>query len=264
MKARLRYLAIMSDDPARLADFYIRHFSLQNLGASKHGDVATTDGFFNISFIKPRPELHEANTATGVHHFGLEVDDMDEALERYHALCPHMPVVAEPGGLHFGEKRIFAPEGMVVSLSQSSFGLKQDEDRLPRLRHIACNAYWPESQLDFFSLIFGFRELGASRERRSQGRFNRFCGDGTTNLAIHPFYNPSEGHEAKYGLNHFGFLVSDTERRLESLAKEIPVSKRPSTRPYAEYRLHDPEGNKFDLSQTKGWEVGVDVWAKCA
>jgi hypothetical protein len=36
--------------------------------------------------------------------------------------------------------------------------------------------------------MFGYRELGASKERRQQGRINRF-GGGWTNLAIHPFYN---------------------------------------------------------------------------
>jgi hypothetical protein len=51
---------------------------------------------------------------------------------------------------------------------------------------------------------------------------------------------------------------------VDDLSKEIPVSKRPDSRPYAEYRLHDPEGNKFDLGQTKGWEVDVNKWAKAA
>jgi catechol 2,3-dioxygenase-like lactoylglutathione lyase family enzyme len=264
MNARLRYLAVMTKDPARISDFYIRNFSMEEVGRSKEGDITTTDGFFNITFMKPRPELHEASNAEGLHHIGIEVDDIGEAIDKYNAFCPHMPVIAEPGGLHFGEKRIFGPEGMVVSLSERSFGMGAEVNRLPRLRHIACNAYWPEEQMNFFLLIFGFRELEASRERRSQGRGNRFCGDGTTNLAIHPFYNPSEGHEAKYGVNHFGFLLSDMNGRLETLAKEIPIAKRPTSRPYAEYRLHDIDGNKFDLSETKGWEIGVDKWAKSA
>ena len=38
-----------------------------------------------------------------------------------------------------------------------------------RLRHIALNALWPEDQLNFHILMFGFRELTASLERRREG-----------------------------------------------------------------------------------------------
>lgn len=264
MKARLRYLAFLSDAPADLADFYSRNFNLEELGRSNQGDVSMTDGFFNFSFLKRRPELHESRNGLGLHHIGLEVDSIDDTVERYRALPTKMPVINEKGGLHFGDVRIFDPEGMPVSLSETSFGVKGAADRLPRLRHIACNALWPEGILNFYSLLFGFRELAASRERRSQGRHNRFAGDGFTNLAIHPFYNESEGHIAHYGVNHFGFLVPDVLSKIDELAREIPVTKRPDSRPYAEYRLSDPQGNMFDLSQTKGWEIDVDKWARAA
>ncbi len=262
MKARMRYLALLSNDPAELADFYVRNFGLKELGRSNQGDVSLTDGFFNISFLKRRDELHESRNGLGLHHIGLEVDSIDEALERYRALPTKMPVIDEKGGPHFGDIRIFDPEGMPVSLSEKPFGVGDKPECLPRLRHIACNALWPEGILNFYTLLFGFRELSASLERRQQGRANRFAGDGWTNLAVHPFYNSSEGHVAHYGVNHFGFVVSDVAGKVEELAREIPIPKRPNTRPYAEYRLHDPQGNMFDLSQTKGWEIDIDKWAR--
>ena len=40
----------------------------------------------------------------------------------------------------------------------------------------------------------------------------------------------------------------------------MKIVPRPSTRPYAEFRFRDIEGNALDLSQTKGWEVDVDKW----
>lgn len=264
MQARLRYLAFLTDNPGELADFYLRHLDIEELGRSNHGDVAITDGFFNISFIKRRPELHESRTECGLHHVGMEVDNLAETLERYRALRPNMPIIDEPGGLHFGEVRIFDPEGTAISLSEKSFGVGNRPDRLPRVRHIAYNALWPEGILNFFTLIFGFHELDSSRERRKQGRANRFAGDGFTNLAIHPFYSPSEGHEARYGVNHFGVLVSDVRHAVEDFSREMPVAKRPDTRPFAEYRVRDPEGNMLDLSQTKGWEVDVNKWERAA
>ena len=149
MTACMRYLVYQSDTPSDLADFYRRHFGLEELGRSNHGDVSTTDGFFNITFLKRRPELHESRSAAGLHHFGFQVDDLDETLRRYRALLPNMPVIEEKGGLHFGDVRIFDPEGMPVSLSEKSFGVGEEKDRLPRIRHVACNALWPEGILNF-------------------------------------------------------------------------------------------------------------------
>jgi hypothetical protein len=160
--------------------------------------------------------------------------------------------------------RIFDPEGSPISLSERPFGVVAENKHQPRLRHIAYNALWPEGILNFYILMFGYRELGASFERRKEGKANRFAGDGAVNLAIHPFYSPSEGHEARYGVNHFGFLVSDVVAKVDEFSREIPVARRPVSRPYAEYRLRDREGNMFDLSQTKGWEVGVDKWERAA
>jgi len=75
-----------------------------------------------------------------------------------------------------------------------------------------------------------------------------FLTDGYMSLAILP--QRLEG-EAACGLNHFGFAVEDTaaiSRHLVEAGVEEP-KKRPSTRPYAEFRGCDPEGNWFDLSE---------------
>jgi hypothetical protein len=73
-----------------------------------------------------------------------------------------------------------------------------------------------------------------------------------------------EGHEARYGVNHFGFLVPNVLGKVDEFAREITVAKRPASRPYAEYRLLGKEGNMFDPSQSKGWEVDIDKWERAA
>ena len=264
MQAALRYVAFLSDNPDSISNFYVRHFQFDELGRSNEGDVSITDGHMNFTFLKRRPEFHFARNECGLHHIGLAVDDLDELKARYKAYYPNRPVVEQKGGTHFGDLMIFDPESNPISISASGFGLGKSEDRMPRLRHIALNALWPEDQLNFHILMFGFRELTASLERRREGKHNRFCGDGEVNLAVHPFFNKSDGHEPRYGVNHIGFLVSDVGQSVAQLSNEVDAAKRPPTRPYAEYRLHDPEGNKFDLSQTKGWEVDWEKWTKAA
>ncbi|MDX1485045.1 MAG: VOC family protein [Alphaproteobacteria bacterium] len=262
---RLRYLAYLSEDPDMMADFYGRHLELEELGRSNAGDVSLTDGFFNITFLKAREDLGELDNTIGLHHVGLQVDDMDRVITKYRDRNPRGEVIEEEGGMHFGEVRIFDPECRVVTLSSSDFGIGGEARRLPRIAHIAFNALDPTSVLQFYSELFGFRELDTSFERREQERKNRFAGDGFTNLAIHPFFNSTlEGHEARFGVNHIGFLVSDIDDKLENFAKEIPTAPRPSTRPYAEYRVRDPEQNGVDLSKTKGWEIDLGKWETAA
>ena len=125
-----------------------------------------------------------------------------------------------------------------MSLSTKGFGVtREKEKRFPRIRHIAYNALDPEMMLRFYSQVFGMREVPSSYLRRQQGRDNRFCADGKTNLALHPFYNPIEGHEARFGINHIGFLVDNMQATMAELSTVLKIAPRPSTRPYAEFSL---------------------------
>jgi hypothetical protein len=128
---------------------------------------------------------------------------------------------------------------------------------------IAYNALDPDTMLLFYTQIFGMREVPSSYLRRQQGRGNRFCADGKTNLAIHPFYSQVEG-EAKYGINHIGFLTNEMQTTMAELSNVLKTAPRPSTRPYAEFRFRDLEGNALDLSQTNGWEVDVNKCERAA
>jgi catechol 2,3-dioxygenase-like lactoylglutathione lyase family enzyme len=83
MNAQLRYLAFISNDPDTLSDFYTRHFGLEKLGRSEHGDVSLSDGFYNLTFLKSRPNLGEPRMEIGLHHLGLQVDDVSETTKQF-------------------------------------------------------------------------------------------------------------------------------------------------------------------------------------
>lgn len=260
---RIRYIAILSENPDKLAGFYQRFLQMEVMGQSAHGDLSLTDGFYNLTLLKRRPGLGEPRTEPGLHHIGLEVENIEEGKRRYLEFNPRGIVVAEPGGAHSGEARIYDPECNPVSFSERAFGVKE-EQRLPRIRHVAFNALDPETMLEFYCRVLGLRELPTSALRRKEGRANRFAGDGATNLAIHPFYSSVEGHEPRFGVNHIGFLVRDLEKTMADLSSAATIEARPANRPYAEFRFRDPEGNALDLSQAKGWEVDIGKWERAA
>jgi catechol 2,3-dioxygenase-like lactoylglutathione lyase family enzyme len=255
--AQFRYLAFLSEVPERLVGFYEEQIGLEKMAASG-GNPSLTDGFHNLAFLPLGAEC-EARRERGLHHLGLQVDDIDETVRRYRSFNPR-GIVIEESGVAERTVRILDPEGNPLRLSHGKFGVPDDSGRYPRMIHIALNAYLPQTILDFYVEVFGFREVGQSHVWRGMGKANRFAGDGRTNLAIHPFQVDEPGHEARYGINHIGFLSRDMAARLERLADLVPIAKRPDNRPYAEYRLRDPDGNMFDLSQSKGWEIDLEKW----
>ena len=254
---RIRYLAMLCADPAGLAGFYRDCFGLEEMGRTDAGDLTLTDGGFNITLFKERPQLHEPRMERGLHHLGIAVESLEETLARYRAFDPRGVIIPESGDLQHGEVRIHDPECHPVSLSQRHFGLDGASGAIPRIAHIALNALDTERVRDFYAQVFGFRELfEAHRESMKRpGYRNKHVGDGHTNVAIQTFYSDEVGHEARFGIAHFGFLVDSSQAMAETVTRAgATVKARPAHRTQSEIRMRDPEGNGCDLSQ-RGWEV---------
>jgi catechol 2,3-dioxygenase-like lactoylglutathione lyase family enzyme len=276
--ARIRYLAVISEDPEALARFYIEEVGMEEIGRTADGDITLTEGYYNLSLFRQRDDLIELRKDSGLHHIGMAVDSIDEVLAKYRELVPGGIAVREPEGVEYGDIRIFDPECNPISLSESGFGLGKGKRGVPRIGHIAIHTLQPQRSADFMTALFGMRELRTTQERRDQGRFNCFMGDGATNLALHPYYRTRDGEgyalynrighdgneegpdERRFGIHHFGFLMRDASQKAAQLSEGNLVADRPEERPYAEFRALDPDGNGFDLTQNKGWEVDIDKW----
>lgn len=258
--AQVKYIAFLSNEPGKLANFYCTYLDMKEIQRTSDGDIIISDGFYSLSIFKPRSSLDEARLELGLHHIGLKVDDLDTVLKKYRAFNPRGLVIKERRGPEHGEYRILDPEGNPILLSNGDYGIASNKAAYPRIVHVALNAYLPQGLLDFYTQVFGFREVGQSHVWRSRGKMNRFAGDGHTNLAIHPFIVDEFGHEGRFGINHIGFLTDQLDKSLARLDGVVDISKRPDNRPYAEYRLRDPDGNMFDLAQSKGWEIDLEKW----
>ncbi len=259
--ATLRYIAYLCEDPEQQAKFYNIYLQTSEIGRSSEGDITISDGFYNLTLFKKRPELHEVRMELGLNHIGLEVEDLEEVKGRYLRYMPQGTVIPEPGDLQHGELRIHDPDSNPVSLSQKGFGVKK-ERRLPGVRHVVYNTLDTEKMLEFYCEVFGFREVEVSKAYRKEGKPGRFAGDGFINLAILAHYSSSPGHQPKFGLNHIGFVVPNAEALLGEMKKAVTINERSGTeeRPFAEWRFTDPFGNYVDLSEGKGWDVGDGSW----
>ena len=78
--AKLRHIAISVPDPEEAKAFFERAFGMWEVGKARRG-VYVSDGTLNIALLKHEPQ----NEALGVLHFGVWVDDLDEADARIKA-----------------------------------------------------------------------------------------------------------------------------------------------------------------------------------
>ncbi len=96
---------------------------------------------------------------------------------------------------------------------------------------------------NFYEAFFGLKRSG----KTSRPLNAVTVGDGYVGLNINPLRDGYVG-----GLDHFGVVVDDLDLVLERARAKFPqanIVKRPSTRPFASYSGHDPDGNVFDLAQ---------------
>jgi catechol 2,3-dioxygenase-like lactoylglutathione lyase family enzyme len=109
----------------------------------------------------------------------------------------------------------------------------------PKIRHLAIKTKDPARLAKFYGEVFDMKVIHTSQTGGT------YMSDGYLTLAI----LPNRGDSSPSGINHFGFQVDDVHDIGAKLATwDEPMTERPSTRPFAEQRAMDPDGNLFDIS----------------
>lgn len=126
--ARIRHIAIASNEPGKAAAFFKAAFGLREVRsngidaagtAAPGAAVGLTDGELNITFIKFAVDQTGVGLGyQGLHHFGVQVDNMDQhtgLLEGLGAPCI-AGRDAIPPGAHL-EIKFRGPDGVVFDIS---------------------------------------------------------------------------------------------------------------------------------------------------
>ncbi len=235
---QLRQLTIAAGDPQRLAGFYREVFELEKVEESNDA-VLLSDGVFSLALMR-----EPAADQQGLRQLGFEtvrVESLGKKLARVGGAEADLQPIDSPAGVEF---ELRDPDGNRVGICRRAFDAAYERCPVP-IRHIALYTPQPQRLSDFYCTVLDMKEV----ERTD--RASIFVSDGYFNLAL--LYQRTE---EPIGLNHFGFHVK-SNAEMQARAEKAGVARgapRPERIPFAEYRVHDPEGNGIDISQ-KGWRV---------
>ena len=235
---QLRRLAISAEDPSKLAVFYQEVFDLERIG-EEQGAIYLSDGSFSLALLPTRER-----TGRGFISLGFEsarVESIQKKLAQLPDSHGEIAGCAPSSGIEY---EIRDPDGNVIGLGEKAFDTAPSKGPVP-IRHIALYTPHPARLADFYCKILDMKEVDRT------DRSSIFVSDGYLNLAL-----LHQRTEEPLGLNHFGFHVRSNEE-MRARAEQAGTrrgSKRPDRIPFAEYRVHDPEGNGIDISE-KGWKV---------
>ena len=225
MSARLNHIAIASDHYAINGRFYEALFGMKPSSKPRPArSVVIGDGYVGMNVI-PRRE----GRYSGLDHFGIEVDDIEDTVARITKFDPTLHAVKRPPIRPFAAYSGHDPDCNIFDISGPKMDKKdvyaENNWAQPRtISHFAIRTRHAERCAEFYVEVFGFKPLNKPQDE------NFYLTDGRVTLMLIPwkiadFYGQDP---ARTGLEHIGFRVESIDqlkRDMEFLIGENPHMK---------------------------------------
>jgi catechol 2,3-dioxygenase-like lactoylglutathione lyase family enzyme len=131
--AKIKHIALTTQDPDKVAAFYKEAFGLEEIRRSPNGAVFLTDGYINLAILNWKTEQDADVGAngpnySGIHHIGFQVEDLDKASEKIEAVQGQRltqkagldRAMASRGPRNF-EMKWAGPDGVVLDISHTGW-----------------------------------------------------------------------------------------------------------------------------------------------
>ena len=115
MASRLRHIATIVPDPEKAAKFFEEAFGMTRAGKARRG-VYMSDGVMNVALLKT-----EGDEKNGLYHFGMWVDDLDEAEKKVVAAGGKYLAGRPTSPNSFYEAKYRDPNGVVFDLTHNGW-----------------------------------------------------------------------------------------------------------------------------------------------
>jgi len=125
--ARIKHIAIRSNDIEKTAAFYKEAFGLEQVGVGQSG-IYLTDGYLNIAILGMRAVVEGETMKLGVDHVGFQVDDVNATVAKIRALGGK--ALNERNEVHhadpskpqsYFEVKCIAPDDQVIDVSNAGW-----------------------------------------------------------------------------------------------------------------------------------------------
>jgi catechol-2,3-dioxygenase len=235
-QARLVHIAVRSDDPRSLADFYKHTFGVKEVLSNRRA-VDLWDGYLFLAINPP-----SATGPKGLNHFGFLVNDVD-SLRPILENAGASKIAARPAGRSFTDWRVHDPEGNPIDLSARGYdtipaeALEKGADNreMCQVRRLVLLSDNPRELAKFYKAVFQMapRQESANKVVLTDGVMQLVI------LDLNP--NPLNGLYC-YGLAADGEWTKNFRQLLDpgiavtSEADWLDEGKQ-------QLRLRDPEGN---------------------
>ncbi len=255
MLTRIQHFAIVSENFVREAKFYEAVFGMKR---SKPGSaeeekairtnyaVSIGDGYVGATVIGRKPGY-----VPGLHHFGVDVDDVDQAIARIKKNYPEVAVLKRPSNRPFATFGAHDPEGNYFDLTQEGMSnrrdvyVEQQREHPRRIHHLKLRVMKPSAIAAFYRDMLDLKEADKALEDP-----NFYLTDGKMTLIIAPWkMSDFEGAGIdRPGLEHIGYKVES----VDAVKKEI-----------AALRNASPEMRERTISEPSEGERRLALVASC-
>jgi predicted enzyme related to lactoylglutathione lyase len=225
MVTRIQHFAIVSESFVREARFYESVFGMKR---SKPGSaeeekairtnyaVSISDGYVGVTMIGRKPGY-----VPGLHHFGVDVDDVDDAIARIKKHYPEVAVLKRPSNRPFATYGAHDPEGNYFDLTQEGMSnrrdvyVEQQREQPRRVHHLKLRVMNAPAIAAFYRDMLDLKEEDKALEDP-----NFYLTDGKMTLIIAPWkMSDFEGAGIdRPGLEHVGFKVESVDAVKKELA----------------------------------------------
>jgi len=276
MLTRIQHFAIVSENFVREAKFYEAAFGMKRAkpGSAEEEKairtnyaVSISDGYVGVTVIGRKPGY-----IPGLHHFGVDVDNVDEAIARIKNNHPEVAVLKRPSNRPFATYGAHDPEGNYFDLTQEGMSNRRDvyteqqREHPRRIHHLKLRVMNPTKIAAFYRDMLDLREADKALEDP-----HHYLTDGRMTLIIAPWkMSDFEGAGIdRPGLEHVGFQVESVEavkRELAALREADPeMRERVISEPsegerrsaliascrHCQHQLSSPDGVFVDICESR-------------
>jgi catechol 2,3-dioxygenase-like lactoylglutathione lyase family enzyme len=285
VRTKIQHVAIVSENFVRETKFYEAVLGMER---SKPGSaeeekavktnyaLSISDGYVGMTVIGRKPGY-----IPGLHHFGIDVDDVEEACARIKQKYPAIAVLKRPSNRPFATFGAHDPEGNYFDLTQEGMENRRDVYAVrpsspqveatreqPRcVHHIKLRVMNPTAIAAFYGDLFDLKEEDKALEDP-----NFYLTDGKVTLIIAPWKMSDFAGAGidRPGIEHIGCKVESVEsvkKELAALRESDPAMREPivsvaeegerrlaliASCRYGQHVFSDPDGVFIDIAEGSG------------